>query len=244
MNTGTKLKLGLATALLIVSSACTFSTGGGYSQAWYDVYGNRCATGTPSPGCNFYWDGSKISSTEDPYYSSYANFHYAHWFYTDSYGYNQSYTGYGWQSSTGILYDSNGYALNNSDEQDGRDLIGDVSAQEQKMVQNVGKDFADKYALSETTGIQIAKTLNDWATLSKKQNRARTEQDVADFSQRLYGVSYEKTKSAIETAQKGDSSGLNNLNGEVAAHWGTNPETSKAILKSWYRKQLSDVGIH
>jgi len=213
-----------------------------YNQPWYNVYGGYCGSGYPRPGCNFYGNGFKISANEDPYsYNQYYQF--GLWSYTDSYGYYRTYYGWAWQSSTGILYDEYGRALNQDGEQDGRDLIAQADAQEKQVVDTVGKQFAATHALSEETGVSIARTLNDWATLSKKQKRARTVADIADFSKRLYGVSVEKAKSAIDAAKGGDMSQLESVNAEVAAHWGTSPETSKAILKSWYKKQLSDMGV-
>jgi len=250
MENGWRTRLGVLAALAtgLMASGCHVVTyqggGGGYSQAWYDVYGNYCGSGAPQPGCNFYANGRKIVDSEDPYYGSSNTLQYGSWYYVDSYGYDQSYYGWGWLSGTGILYDEYGNALNNQGDQDSRDLIGDVAEAEKAVVTAVGKQFAAKYALAEDAGVNIAKTLNDWATISKKQKRARTDADVADFSKRLYGVSIEKAQSAIDSAQKGDLAGLESLNSDVATHWGTSPETSKAILKSWYKKQLAEIGVN
>lgn len=229
-------------ALSAIGSGCVVTTNVG-SSAWYDVYGNYCGTGTPRPGCNYYWDGSKVEDWDDPYYYSSHNLSFRAWVYTDSYGYSRTYYGWGWLSPTGILYTNNGNALNSGEEDEGRDVIGDAAAQEEAVVAHVGKEFAAKYALAETTGVQIAKTLNDWATLSMRENRARTEKDIADFSKRLYGVSISDTQKALASAKAGNSQDLENLNERVAQHWGTSPATSKAILKSFYKKQLGDAGI-
>jgi len=221
----------------VIIGGCTGSCDPGYT-AWYDVYGHYCGN-RPGPGCNFYADGEQIVDVEDPYfYNWYLD--YATWTYTDSYGYRRTYTGYAWLSDSGILYDEYGYALNKlKNGQTGKDLIGDVAALEDKKVAAAGKAFATKYALAEATGVQIAKTLNDWAVLGKK--RAKTDADLAAFTKRLYGISLDSAKSAIEVAQQGDMGQLENLNTEVAAHWGTSAETSKAILKSFYKKQLGSL---
>jgi len=58
-----------------------------YQNSWYDVYGRRCSNGYPTAGCNFYYNGSKISAYQDPYYSGYNPMYYDYWSYTDSYGY-------------------------------------------------------------------------------------------------------------------------------------------------------------
>jgi hypothetical protein len=213
-----------------------------YYQAWYDVYGDHCGSGDPSPGCNFYWDGTKIQAQEDPFY--YLNSYYNRvWQYYDSFGYSRTYAGFAWMSPDGIIYDSSGHALNTSEERETRDLIGDVAQKEKSTITRVGKDFAEKYALSELTGINVARTLNDWATLSLKQKRARTAADVADFSKRLYGINVDSALNALSAAQKGDLSGLEGLNTQVATFWGTSPETSKAILKGWYQRELEAMGI-
>jgi len=252
----TLLAASVAAISLFTLSACevtTVQSGGGYDggggssdpyqHAWYDVYGTQCTSyGYPMSGCNFYADGSKIMASEDPYYSS-MTLYYDYWSYTDSYGYRQGYEGYAWLSSTGILYDEYGNALNEMDQDQAQsaDVISQAAQKEEQMAQKVGKAFAQKYALAEDAGVSIAKTLQDWAVLGK--DRARTESDVADFSQRLYGVSLDQAKSALVNALKGNKDSLDELNVDVAAHWGTSPETSKAILSQWYQDEMSQLGV-
>jgi hypothetical protein len=239
-----KLALALAAVLGLSVAGTGCHTGGPYVQAWYDVYGYQCGSGAPRAGCNYYWDGTKIRDYEDPYYSSSNQFYYGQWDYVDSYGYWQTFYGYAWLSPTGVLYDDYGNALNEEGASDSRDLIGDVAKAEEQLVTKVGKEFAAKHALSESTGVAIARTLNDWATLSKKQSRSRTQADVADFSKRLYGVTLDKTTVALDKAKSGDMSGLTAVNADIASHWGTTPETSKAILKGWYKNELTDYGVN
>ena len=245
---------GLVTFAAISLSACVIvtvnggSSGGStyvdpYQHAWYDVYGNECtANGYPMSGCNFYADGSKITASGDPYYSS-LTLYYDTWSYTDSYGYGRNYTGYAWLSQDGVLYDSNGNALNelDSDSTETADVLSQASQAESAMAVQVGQAFAQKYALAEDQGITIAKTLQSWAVLGR--DRSRTSADVAAFSKRLYGVSIDSATAAMTSAMKGDESALNDLNVDVAAHWGTSPETSKQILKSWYADDLSQLGV-
>lgn len=224
----------------------SYGGGGGYSdpykKAWYDVYGNRCTSyGYPMSGCNFYANGTKIIASEDPYYASKTLF-YDYWTYTDSWGYRRGYNGYAWLSSTGILYDEYGNALNEmEDESQTTDVIEQASKKEADMARSVGKTFAQKFALQESAGVNIAKTLQDWAVISR--DRARTDADVADISNRLYGVKFDQAKKAILDAAKGDASQVTELNIDVAAHWGTTPETSKAILKQWYKDEMASLGI-
>jgi hypothetical protein len=206
------------------------------------VNGTYCTNGYPLSGCNFYADGSKISANGDPYHNS-MTLYYDYWTYTDSYGYGRSYTGYAWLSSTGILYDNYGNALNEMDSDSAsNDVIAAAAAQQDQVTKAVGKAFAAKYALAEDKGITISKTLQDWATLGK--DRARTTADIADFSKRLYGLDANRTMGAFQAALSTQSQQpLEELNVDVAAHWGTSPEVSKTILKSWYKDEVSAYGI-
>jgi len=234
-------------ALIVVAgslSACSGAiVGGVYQSAWYDVYGNYCSGGNPRPGCNFYANGTKISASQDPYYGN-STYYYDYWSYTDSYGYYRTYTGYAWLSSTGILYDDYGNALNQQDgsEQASADVIAQAAAQEKQVSVIVGKTLAQKYALAEDKGILISQTLQAWAVLAR--DRARTESDVSVFATRLYGIDANKAKNAMTQAIATQSQQpLEDLNVDVAAHWGTTPEVSKQILKSWYKDEVAAYGI-
>jgi hypothetical protein len=214
-----------------------------YQPAWYDVYGYYCGQGLPTPGCNFYADGVKIADFEDPYFNSSYNLYFDYWTFYDSYGYAADYYGWAWLSPTGILYDEYGYALNENQENGGRDVLADLAEKEEAVVTAAGKGLTQKFpALSEARGIEIASALNDWAKLGKKGGR--TEADYRAFNQRLLGVSSEDTQKALEAAKTGDIAGLEALNTEIADHWSTDAETSKAILKSWYKKQLAEAGLN
>jgi hypothetical protein len=235
--------------VVVQNSGGTYPSGGGtvyvdpYRHAWYDVYGNQCTyNGYPTAGCNFYSDGSKITANGDPYHSSFTLF-YDYWTYTDSWGYRRDYKGYAWLSSSGILYDQYGNALNETDEdsETSTDVISIAADQEKKAAIQAGKVLSQKYALAESAGVSIARTLQDWAVLGR--SRARSPSDVADFSRRLYGVDYDKASKAIRNAALGDQTALRDLNVDVAAHWGTSPETSKTILSNWYKDELSALGV-
>lgn len=241
----------IAGALQACSGGAVITVGGGtsgggtvdpYYHAWYDVYGNYCTNGYPTSGCNFYADGTKITANGDPYAAS-MTLYYDYWTYTDSYGYRRNYTGYAWLSTTGILYDNYGNALNEIDSDSASaDVIADASSQEVQAQTAAGKIFAQKYALAEDKGIMISKTLQDWATIGK--NRARTTDDIADFSKRLYGVDPAKATGAFQKALLTQSQApLEDLNVDVAAYWGTSPEGSKKILKDWYKSEVAQYNI-
>jgi hypothetical protein len=239
------LAVGMIT-LAVGMSACrtTVTTSDPYYRAWYDVYGNYCGSGYPTSGCNFYANGYKIIDSEDPYYSSSNILYYDIWTYTNSYGYSESYLGYAWLSNTGILYDEFGNALNETQDSSADiDVLSAAASKEKQAIQAVGKAFASKYALAEDKGVQISKTLQDWAKLG--MDRARTVEDTADFGKRLFGVDPLKAQAQIaKAAVSQSSSDLDELNIDVAANWGIkDPEVSKQILKTWFKNQLNEMGI-
>jgi hypothetical protein len=133
--------------------------------------------------------------------------------------------------------------LNEIDSSDSsNDVIGDASAKEAQVQTAVGKAFAAKYALNETQGVTISKTLQDWATLGR--DRSRTSADIAAYSQRLYGIDADKALATIQTAIKTQSQApVDAMNVDVAAHWGTTPEVSKQILKNWYSNEVAAYGV-
>jgi hypothetical protein len=240
MKTGWQMKnwlMGLAmvtggAAMTVGMSGCTVSGGivyDPYYYAWYDVYGYGCSFSLPRPGCNYYYNGWKIIDTEDPYYYSHYYLQYNTWYIPTTGTY---YTGWGWLSPSNILYDYWGNALN-SKKNRSRDIVADVSDVENKKVLDVGRAFAAKYSLSDEKGIQVARALNDWATLGK--DRSRTEADIAAFTERLYGVDYNKVKGALMDAKRGQTTALRETLAEAAQNWGADEETMKDVLKSWYR---------
>ncbi len=239
----------LSLGMLVMISACDTTVvveptnpGGGtpvdpIRYAWYDLYGNGCATSAagPRPGCNFfYYDNQlvKIIDAEDPYfYEEYYNLAYdTYYFYLN--GQQYYYQGFAWVSPTGIIYDEFGNALNQKKGK-GRNVIGDVAKAEKKVVEAAGKAFASRYALSVNKGIEIARTLNDYAKIGK--DRIRNEADLASFTQRLYGVEYARVKDALAESQKGNQEALNKTVAEAAQNWGTSEENMKKILKNFYK---------
>lgn len=209
------------------------------TRAWYDVYGHYCGTGNPMAGCNFYFNGDKIEDFEDPYFN-YSTLRWATWTYTDSYGYRDTWTGWGWLSPTGILYDDFGYALNAKDDE-GRDILEDAAEQEQNVIDAVGENLAARFELDAEVSVHVAEVLHDWATIGK--TRARTNADVADFSKRLYGIDVNEVKDALQGAVKGDKAQLEGVISQAANNWSTTPETMKQILRGWYGKELSVIGL-
>ena len=118
------------------------------------------------------------------------------------------------------------------------DMITDMAQAEQQMLQAQAKHYATKFSLSEDQGMKIAKTINDFNTV---QNRS--DKDVADFAQRLYGVSPTKIVAAAGKAQAGNSSELNDVVAEAAKNFNTTSDNMKSIVKTLHGKLLEQQGI-
>jgi hypothetical protein len=239
------LKNSVLLMLLAVSfTACNGGGGGGgYVNdpyyGWYDQWGNEC--GNLAPGCNYWYPSGqwedKILIDEDPYYySTYpGDFEYYDYFY-----YGGTYFQDVWVSRTGIIYDSwSGDALNkNNDFASGRDVVTDVAQAEQKALESASQYYARKFGLSDDQGMKIAITLNDFATLQE-----RTEQDISDFTKRLYGVDFNSLKPALDAAALGDNSKMTGVIETAASNFGTNPEAMRNVVKSLHGKLLEEAGI-
>lgn len=232
--------------IVLVASAMTtmIGCGGGggdtvvvdpYYAGWYNVYGARC--GSLGPGCNFYANGLKIIDVEDPYVNTDYYLEFDAWGYYDSYGVYSIYTGWAWISPSGVLYDSYGNALNEKNSE-GRDHVGDVIETQEKVIAGAAADLSEKYELSLETGMHVARTLGDWAVIG--QDRARTQNDVAAVTMKLYGIDVSEVKTALAKAAEGDLAALDQAADKAASNWGTTPETFKEIQKTWFAKQVKE----
>lgn len=140
--------------------------------------------------------------------------------------------------------DDGGWAGSSVGKNRGRDRSR-VQAQDEKRVAKAAVDRLVKNhpALSETGAERIVRNLQAWESLTTgaRGKKGLTEKDVADFSMRIFGVSYDKTRPAVEAAMKGDTSALLSLKDEVGNYWGDtsqNREETQSILKSWYAGQV------
>lgn len=218
------LSLALTLGFFSLTACNSGSTGDPYYVAWYDAFGRPCGYSMIDvhPGCNYYSNGSKILAWQDPFWSQWPR------------------NGQPWMSPSGVWYDPNGYAINSdlNSAEISADVITQAAEQQNEIVRLAGKSLSQEYALSESISIRIAQSLDRWATLG--QTRTRTEADIADFSQRLYGLRVEQIKTAMNRVlTERNLQPLEELNIDVAAYWGTSPEVSKMILKKWHQGELS-----
>ena len=133
------------------------------------------------------------------------------------------------------LADNGNGGMTGTDENSGRDLISDQAANEQAALTAQGRAFAQEHGLTEAVGSEIAQSFHDWEILGK--SRARTQEDVADYTRKIFGVEIRDFHQATERAAQGDSRALDELNCAVATYWGTTPETTSKILTEWYSEK-------
>ena len=207
---------------------------------FYDRGGDQC--GYLKPGCNYYTskgeDGRQITFQEDPYYHMRMPGDLDKSFrYTNKYGVVYEHA---IKSRSGIIYDSwTGKALNNaSDEALSRDIITTIAQEEEVSLRSKGAFYAKKFGLSQEQGFKIARTVNDFSTLQD-----RSASDIADFSQRLYGVNFSTLQPALDSARNGDLTGLNNVIEQAAENFGSSPETMREVVRSLHSKILDEAGI-
>lgn len=121
---------------------------------------------------------------------------------------------------------------------EGKDIVANVSNAEEAALFSAARHYSSKFSLSEEQGMKVARTIRDFSSV---QNR--TEQDIADFARRLYGVDPTRVASAVAKAQAGNSTEFSAVVSEAAANFETTPENMKSIIKTLHGKALADQGI-
>lgn len=119
------------------------------------------------------------------------------------------------------------------------DVVADAGEKEEKFLNASAEFYANEFSLSKEKGLKLAKTLKDF-----KATTSRTEADLADFAERLYGINPSKMVSAVSEAQTGDSSALNEVVNEAAEKFGTDADNMKDIVKFLHGKTLRENGIN
>ena len=119
-----------------------------------------------------------------------------------------------------------------------RDMITDISQEDEIVLQSVAKHYSEKFALGEEQGMKIAQTVRDYSLV-----QTRSDQDVADFARRLYGVDPMQVAAAVGSAQAGDNSKLNVLVNEAAKNFNTTSDNMKNVVKTLHGKLLEQQGI-
>ncbi len=120
-----------------------------------------------------------------------------------------------------------------------RDVVADVADQEAAELAAATKYFAEKFSLSDAQGQKVASVIRDFNRLEN-----RTEQDVASFAERLYGVNTSELAGAVAKAQVGDNSKLDEVVSKAAQNFQTSESNMKSIVNYLHGKALRDAGIN
>ncbi len=118
------------------------------------------------------------------------------------------------------------------------DLVAEVSDIETLKLEKLAGHYADKFELSQDQAMKVAKNVQDFTTLED-----RTEEDMADFAQKLYGVNPSDVVSAVGKAQVGENTELDALIESAAANFNTSKENTKALIKELHGNALELNGI-
>lgn len=157
--------------------------------------------------------------------------------YTSGYSYYDCVPIYDWAGY--YLYDDCGYYYYNAD---GSKLELDISSEvadvETAVIEKTAAIYAEKFSLSNDQAMKIAKNVNDFNALNE-----RTENDIAEFAQKLYGVNPSEVVSAVANAQVGLNSQLDAVIDKAAINFNTSSENMRAIVKELHTRALEDSGI-
>ncbi len=119
-----------------------------------------------------------------------------------------------------------------------KDLVANVADKEAVLLEKLTNVYADKFSLSTEAASKVAKNVSDFTALSD-----RSESDLADFAQKLYGVNPTEIVSAMSSAQVGDNAELDSVIDKASSSLGTNSENMRAIVKELHGKALESSGI-
>ena len=119
------------------------------------------------------------------------------------------------------------------------DIVSEVSDIEALKLERMSVHYAEKFELSQDQALKVAKNVRDFSALED-----RSESDIADFAQKLYGVNPTAVVSAIGKAQVGQNAELESLIDSAAANFNTSKENTKALIKELHGNALEANGIN
>lgn len=117
------------------------------------------------------------------------------------------------------------------------DIVAEVSDMEAFKLERMANHYAEKFSLSTEEGVKVAKNVMDLNALED-----RTENDLADFAQKLYGVNPSEVISAVGKAQVGENAELEALIQSI--DFKTSAENKKALIKELHGNALKVNGIN
>jgi hypothetical protein len=119
-----------------------------------------------------------------------------------------------------------------------KDLVAEVSDKEAVLLEKLTNVYAEKFSLSTEAAAKVAKNVSDFSALTD-----RSEADVADFAQKLYGVNPSEIVSAVSSAQVGNNEEMDSVIDKASLILGTDSANMKAIVKELHGKALEASGI-
>lgn len=118
------------------------------------------------------------------------------------------------------------------------DIMGEVAAKEQAKLKSASEFYTNKFNLSNEQSLKLAKTIYDYKALGE-----RNAQDLADFSQTLYGLNPEEIITSVSAAQVGDHSKLDATIKKAAKNFNTTTQNMREIVKTLHGRALQENGI-
>lgn len=118
------------------------------------------------------------------------------------------------------------------------DIMGDVAGVESNRLKKASAFYANKFSLSDEQGLKLAKTIQDFKSLQR-----RDANDLAEFSQKLYGLNPEEIITSVSSAQVGDYSELDSVINKAAKNFETTSQNMREIIKTIHKSALRDNGI-
>lgn len=118
------------------------------------------------------------------------------------------------------------------------DIMGDVAGVENSRLTRASAFYANKFSLSDEQGLKLAKTLQDFKSLQK-----RDASDLVEFSQKLYGLNPEEIISSVSAAQVGEYAELDSVISKAAKNFETTPQNMREIIKTIHKSALRENGI-
>lgn len=118
------------------------------------------------------------------------------------------------------------------------DIMGDVAGVENSRLAKASAYYTNKFNLSDEQGSKLAKTIQDFKSLKK-----RDANDLAEFSQKLYGLNPEEIITSVSAAQVGEYGELDSLIDKAAKNFETTPQNMREIIKTIHKSALKENGI-
>ncbi len=119
------------------------------------------------------------------------------------------------------------------------DIMGDVAGAESSRLKKASSFYSNKFSLSDEQGLKLAKTLQDFKSLQK-----RDASDLVEFSQKLYGLNPEEIITSVSAAQVGEYAELDKVINKAAKNFETTPQNMREIIKTIHKSALKENGIN